>query len=154
MKYRISASNERVWCTTQLAKLNFNHLIGRTHSWHFFFQLFIRYLQGLVSVFAQKHLLPSFLERVLFTVIFFNCSSVHGFFQVVFCPCFFYRFCRRANIRPRASHGRALAAVPLHMSPPAPWEVSRFCSVSSARNPTPASAKKVVSHLIKGLVLV
>ena len=35
MKYRISTSNERVWCTTRLAKLNFNHSIGRTHSWRF-----------------------------------------------------------------------------------------------------------------------
>ena len=35
MKYRISTSNERVWCTTHLAKLSFNHSIGRTHSWHF-----------------------------------------------------------------------------------------------------------------------
>ena len=36
MKYRISTSNERVWCTTQLAKLSFNHSIGRTHSWRFY----------------------------------------------------------------------------------------------------------------------
>ena len=35
MKYRISTSNERVWCTTQLAKLSFNDSIGRTHSWRF-----------------------------------------------------------------------------------------------------------------------
>ena len=35
MKYRISTSNERVWYTTQLAKLSFNHSIGRTHSWCF-----------------------------------------------------------------------------------------------------------------------
>ena len=35
MKDRISASNERVWCTTQLAKLSFNHSIGRTHSCRF-----------------------------------------------------------------------------------------------------------------------
>ena len=35
MKYRISASNERVWCTTQLAKLSFNRSIVRTHSWRF-----------------------------------------------------------------------------------------------------------------------
>ena len=33
MKYRLSTSNERVWCTTQFAKLSFNHSIGRTHSW-------------------------------------------------------------------------------------------------------------------------
>ena len=26
---------ERVWCTTQLAKLSFNHSNGRTHSWRF-----------------------------------------------------------------------------------------------------------------------
>ena len=26
---------EHVWCTTQLAKLNFNHSHGRTHSWRF-----------------------------------------------------------------------------------------------------------------------
>ena len=37
MKYRISTPNERVWCTTQLAKLSFNHPIGRTHSWRFSF---------------------------------------------------------------------------------------------------------------------
>ena len=30
---------ERVWCTTQLAKLSFNHSIGRTRSWHFQFFL-------------------------------------------------------------------------------------------------------------------
>ena len=26
---------KRVWCTTQLAKLSFNHSNGRTHSWRF-----------------------------------------------------------------------------------------------------------------------
>ena len=31
----MSTSNERVWCTTQLAKLSYNHSIGRTHSWCF-----------------------------------------------------------------------------------------------------------------------
>ena len=35
MKYRISTSDERARCTTQLAKLNFNHSTGRTHSWRF-----------------------------------------------------------------------------------------------------------------------
>ena len=35
MKYRISTSNERVWCTTWRAKLSFNHKIGRTHSGRF-----------------------------------------------------------------------------------------------------------------------
>ena len=35
MKHRISSSNERVWCTTQLAKSSFNHSICRTHSWRF-----------------------------------------------------------------------------------------------------------------------
>ena len=35
MKYRISTPNERVWCTTQLAKLSFNYSIGRTHTWRF-----------------------------------------------------------------------------------------------------------------------
>ena len=35
MKYRISTSNERVRCTTQLATSSFNHSIGRTHSWRF-----------------------------------------------------------------------------------------------------------------------
>ena len=35
IKNRWSTSNERVWCTTQLAKLSFNHSIGRTHSWRF-----------------------------------------------------------------------------------------------------------------------
>ena len=35
MKYRLSTSNERVWCTTQIAKLSFNHSIGRTHSRRF-----------------------------------------------------------------------------------------------------------------------
>ena len=34
-RYRISTSNERVWCTTQLETLSFNHSIGRTHSWRF-----------------------------------------------------------------------------------------------------------------------
>ena len=39
MKYRRSAPNERVWCTTQLAKFCCSHSIGRTHSWRFqFFQ--------------------------------------------------------------------------------------------------------------------
>ena len=28
-------NNERVWCTTQLAKLSFNHSNGCTHSWRF-----------------------------------------------------------------------------------------------------------------------
>ena len=31
----VYTSNERVWCTTQLAKLSFNHSIGRTHSLRF-----------------------------------------------------------------------------------------------------------------------
>ena len=35
MKYRISTPNERVWRITQLAKLSFNHSIGRTHRWLF-----------------------------------------------------------------------------------------------------------------------
>ena len=35
MEHRISTPNERVWCTTQLAKLGFNNSIGRTHSWRF-----------------------------------------------------------------------------------------------------------------------
>ena len=35
MKYRINTSNERVWRTTQLAKLSFNHSNGLTHSWRF-----------------------------------------------------------------------------------------------------------------------
>ena len=41
MKYRITTSNERVLCTTQLAKLSFKHSIGRTHSWRFstFYQI-------------------------------------------------------------------------------------------------------------------
>ena len=32
---RISTPNERVWGTTQLAKLSFNHSIDCTHSWRF-----------------------------------------------------------------------------------------------------------------------
>ena len=39
-EYRISTSNERVRCTTQLAKLSFNHSIGRTHSFSTLFFLF------------------------------------------------------------------------------------------------------------------
>ena len=39
---RISTPNERVWCTTQLAKLSFNHAIDRTHSWRFSFFLLRR----------------------------------------------------------------------------------------------------------------
>ena len=35
MTYRISTSNEGVWCTRQLAKFSFNHSVGRTHSWRF-----------------------------------------------------------------------------------------------------------------------
>ena len=35
VKHIISTLNERVWCITQLAKLSFNHSIGRTHSWRF-----------------------------------------------------------------------------------------------------------------------
>ena len=35
MKYRIRTSNKRVWGTTQLAKLRFNHSNGRTRSWRF-----------------------------------------------------------------------------------------------------------------------
>ena len=47
----MNTSNERVWCTTQLAKFSFNHSNGRTHSWRFstfykissdVFQLFIK----------------------------------------------------------------------------------------------------------------
>ena len=34
MKYRKCTSNERVWCTTKLAKLSFNHSIS-IHSWRF-----------------------------------------------------------------------------------------------------------------------
>ena len=37
MKHRKSTPNERVWCTTQLAKFCFSHSIGRTHSWRFQF---------------------------------------------------------------------------------------------------------------------
>ena len=54
MKYRISTSNERVWCTTQLAKLSFNHSIGRTHSWRFwtYFKIVV---QSAVSSQQKKH---------------------------------------------------------------------------------------------------
>ena len=83
--------------------------------------------------FLESHFLPFFFLTVLLSMGFSRWFSVRGFF---------YRFWRRANIRPRARHGRAHATVPWHMSPPAPWEDSRFCSVSSARNPTPASVKK------------
>ena len=39
MKYRINTSNERVWCTTQLATLSFNHSVVLTAD---VFQLFIK----------------------------------------------------------------------------------------------------------------
>ena len=41
-------SNERVWCTTQLAKLSFNHSNGRTHSWRF--STFYRYKMLFYSI--------------------------------------------------------------------------------------------------------
>ena len=34
---------ERVWCTTQLAKLSFNHSHGRTHSWRFSTSYIVKY---------------------------------------------------------------------------------------------------------------
>ena len=45
MKYRISKSNERVCGTTQLAKLSFNHSIGRIHSRRFsiFYKILIKF---------------------------------------------------------------------------------------------------------------
>ena len=33
--HRLFRFSKRVWCTTQLAKLSFNHSNGRTHSWRF-----------------------------------------------------------------------------------------------------------------------
>ena len=33
--FRLQIWSKRVWCTTQLAKLSFNHSHGRTHSWRF-----------------------------------------------------------------------------------------------------------------------
>ena len=56
---------ERVWCTTQLAKLSFNHSNGRTHSWCLFLfmffsrdlveirQLWTRPIEWLVLIFAS-----------------------------------------------------------------------------------------------------
>ena len=41
----------QVWCTTQLAKLSFNHPNGRIHSW--LFQLFIRLLHNMSWNVAQ-----------------------------------------------------------------------------------------------------
>ena len=37
--YRISTPKERVWCIPHIAKLSFNHSIGRTLSWRFSFFL-------------------------------------------------------------------------------------------------------------------
>ena len=56
MKYRIRPSNERVWCTTQLAKLSFNHSIGRTHSSRFtFFYKWILPKTGIPGHFGAKN---------------------------------------------------------------------------------------------------
>ena len=57
MKYRISTYNERVSCTTQLAKLSFNLSIGRTHRWRFIFyeivcQLRTRFFFGAMLFFT------------------------------------------------------------------------------------------------------
>ena len=49
MKYRTSTSNERVWCTKQLAKLSFNHSIGRAHSWRFSIFSFFWWKRSAVS---------------------------------------------------------------------------------------------------------
>ena len=49
MVYRISTSNERVWCTTKLATLSFNHSIGRTHSWRFVKLFTIFYIYDMVA---------------------------------------------------------------------------------------------------------
>ena len=60
---KLSTSNERVWCTTQLAKsrtclmqlaklkLSFNHSIGCAHSWRFsfFYKKCVSYLISLIS---------------------------------------------------------------------------------------------------------
>ena len=50
MKYRVSTPNECVWCITQLAKLGFDHSIGRTHSWRF--SIFYKILMYLL---AKQH---------------------------------------------------------------------------------------------------
>ena len=54
MKYRRSTPNERVWCTTQLAKFCFSHSIGRTHSWRF--QFFVKYV--VLALDQLVHLCP------------------------------------------------------------------------------------------------
>ena len=40
---KIRTPNEHVWCTTELSRWSFNHSIGRTHSWRFFFFFFLQY---------------------------------------------------------------------------------------------------------------
>ena len=58
MKYRISTSNERVLCTTQVAKLSFNHSLGRTHSFRFsifsIFSIFIYFLKNVTCDYGLR----------------------------------------------------------------------------------------------------
>ena len=56
MKYRRSTPNERVWCITQLAKLSFNHSIGRTHSWRWW-KIIYSYLWYLSSPRIQNKII-------------------------------------------------------------------------------------------------
>ena len=67
MRYRTSTPNERVWCITQLAKLSFNHSIGRTHSWRS--SIFYK-----ISLSVCLSVCLSMCVRVTF-VVFIDCES-------------------------------------------------------------------------------
>ena len=100
----LSTPNERVWCTTQLAKLSFNHSIGRTHSWgfHFFNKIITFYFPAQLVGFNLSDLLtkavvtgvdpshpryvPSLLSRIGFripTARRFSSNVAHSRFPLI-----------------------------------------------------------------------
>ena len=62
---------ERVWCTTQLAKLNFNHSNGCTHSWRFsiFYKIRLKIKPPLTRAFWNLKNSP---KLMFFHFIFLN----------------------------------------------------------------------------------
>ena len=79
MNYRKSTPNERVWCTTQLAKLSFNHSIGCTHSWRFSTFFCINRHNVEQRCFSPWVILPCFTRLHLLLLI--GAEAHRGFFR-------------------------------------------------------------------------
>lgn len=75
--------------------------------------------------------------RLKTLVSFLYCESVEVGFRGVFWNWFYFRYFVAGETSGLASKPRPRCRVGIfpHVNPPAPWEVSYFCAVSSAKNP-------------------